>query len=97
MREMVCVSLYEDGYYEVKDIESCYSTQMCYFVKQKESGECKKGIEYFCQKDKQDLYLKKLADRMLKDVEKEISKVQKKKRRVEKIRKKILDGMKVEE
>ena len=86
MREMVEVSLYEDGCYDIRDIDSHYATQMYYISKQDaKTGECKKGIAYACQKSKKHIYLKKLTEKMLADLTKEVSEAQKKKKRMEKI------------
>ena len=49
------------------------------------TGEYKKGIAYACPKNKQHIYIKKLAEKMLADITKEVSEAQKKKKRMEKI------------
>lgn len=85
-REMVRVCLYEDGTYEVKDIESYWATQKLY-------GICDKGSyrAYNCLKGKWKYYLLKLLDTA--EIDKEIEKLQKCKRNVEKSRKKITEEL----
>jgi len=85
-REMVCVRLYEDGTYEVEDIDSRYVTQKLF-------GGCEKGMfeAYNCLKDRWQYYLLKLLSTT--EIDKEIKKLQKRKRDVEKLRKKITDEL----
>lgn len=81
-REMVCVRLYEDGTYEVNDIDSSYATQRLF-------GLCEKGTfdAYYCRKDKWRCYLLKLIDTSR--IDKEIKELQKRKRDMQKLKDKI--------
>ena len=83
---MVRVCLYEDGTYEVKDIESYWATQKLY-------GACDKGHyrAYNCLKGRWKYYLLKLLDTS--DIDKEIKELQKRKRARQKLRKKITDEL----
>ena len=85
-REMVCVRLYRDGTYEIEDIDSRYVTQRLV-------GCCDKGYfeEYHCLKSRWKYYLLKLLDTA--EIDKEIKKLQKRKRDVQKLRKKITDEL----
>ena len=82
VREMVCVRLYRDGTYEVKDIDSSYATQRL-------AGSCEKGTfdVYYCRKDKWKYYLLKLIDTSR--IDKEIKELQKRKRDMQKLKDKI--------
>ena len=81
-REMVRVCLYEDGTYEVKDIESYWATQ-------KLCGSCDKGHyrAYNCLKGRWKYYLLKLLDTA--EIDKEIKELQKRKRDMQKLKAKI--------
>ena len=81
-REMVEVILYENGTYEVKDIEADYATQrLVGWVN---------GIEcdiYYCHKNKWKTYLMKLLDTNA--IDKNIRELQKRKKAIEKLRVRI--------
>ena len=82
-REMVTVTLWEDYTYEVKDVNPAYATSK--FAGWKNGMPC---IGYYCLKTRWKNYLLKLIDP--KKIDKEIEELQRKKRRVEKLKKKIL-------
>lgn len=81
-REMVRVRLYEDGTYEIEDIESYWATQRL-------GGCCSKGFyqEYHCLKGRWKYYLLKLFDTA--KIDKEIKELQKRKRDMQKLKSKI--------
>ena len=81
-REMVRVSLYEDGNYEVKDVESYHVTQRMWGV-----YDGKHVDIYYCLKSKWKYYLLKLLS--TNDIDKQIAELKKKKRMMEKLRDKI--------
>lgn len=79
---MVSVKLYEDGTYEVKDIEPYYATLRLY-------GSCNgKHCEvYYCPKASWKKYLLKLLS--TKDIDKKIKELEKQKNKIEQLREKI--------
>ena len=81
-REMVSVRLYEDGTYEVKDIEHHYATQRL-------TGSCngKRCEIYFCPKASWKKYLLKLIS--TNDIDKEIKELEWQKKKLERLREKI--------
>lgn len=81
-KEMVSVRLYEDGTYDVKDIESYYATQrLC------GSYNGKHCEIYYCPKASWKKYLLKLLS--TKDIDKEIKELEKQKKKIERLREKI--------
>jgi len=82
-REMVVVRLYDDYTYDVEDTDPDYATSM--FCGYKNGKTC---IGYHCPKSRWKNYLLKLIDP--KKIDKEIRELQRKKRKVEKMRDKIL-------
>ena len=89
MREMVRLALYEDGTYEVKDTDSDQATQRLY-------GVDKDGRDvdvYYCRKDKWEWYLSKLLNSKVKDIDKEIKILQKKKKEMEKLKNEVLKNL----
>ena len=91
-REMVRIALYEDGTYEVKDTDQDYVTQRMY-------GVDKDGRDvdvYYCLKDKWEWYLSKLLSSKVKDIDKEIKKLQRNKKRMEKLKNWVLKNLEVE-
>ena len=85
-REMVRIRLYENGEYTVEDVEPYWATQRLYGYL---SGKRYDG--YNCKKSMWKKYLLKLLDTA--EIDKEIKKLQKRKRDVEKLRKKITDEL----
>lgn len=85
-REMVRVILYENGKYTVGDIEPYWATQRLYGY-----SNGKRYDGYNCLKSRWKYYLLKLLDTA--EIDKEIKKLQKRKRDVEKLRKKITDEL----
>lgn len=83
MREMVEVILYEDGTYEVCDIDPFYGTQ-----RMSVSRNGKRGESYFCLKGKRKHYLLKLCN--TNGIDKKIAELQKHKKKIEEIKRKIL-------
>lgn len=81
-REMVEVILYENGTYEVKDIEADSATQR--LVGWVNDSKCD---IYHCPKSKWRTYLMKLLD--TKAIDKEIRELQKRKKAIEKLRVRI--------
>lgn len=81
-REMVQVVLYEDGTYEVNDIEPYYATQQ--LVGYKNGKNCKM---YNCLKRNWKKYLMKLLD--TKDIEKQIQELQRRKKNLDILRSQI--------
>ncbi len=81
-REMVKVILYENGTYEVKDIESDYATQR--LVGWVNGSKCD---IYYCYKSKWRSYLMKLLDTSA--INKDIRELQKRKKAIEKLRVRI--------
>lgn len=81
-REMAEVVLYDDGTYELHDIESCYRTQKFYGFRNGKPANI-----YYCPKDRWREYLIKLLD--TKEIDQEIKKLNQKKKRIEKLKIKI--------
>ena len=81
-REMVSVTLYEDGTYKVEDIPDYYATQKLYGVHDGKS--CK---IYHCFKSKWKTYLLKLLS--TNDIDKQIAKLNKQKKDIIELRNKI--------
>ena len=79
---MVSVRLYEDGTYEVEDIDPGYATQRLV-------GSCNgKHCEiYFCPKASWKKYLLRLLS--TKDIDKKIKELEKQKKKIEQLREKI--------
>lgn len=82
-REMVEVILYEDGHYEVNDIESDYATQrLC-------GNYNDQHVDiYYCKKNKWKMYLLKLLS--TNEIDEQIKELQKKKERINDLRQKIV-------
>ena len=92
-REMVRLALYEDGTYKVEDLDQNYATQRLY-------GVDKDGRDvdiYFCRKDKWKWYLMKLLNSNVKDIDKEIKKLQRNKKEKEKLRDQVLKNLEVDD
>ena len=70
-REMIRLVLYEDGTVEEEPILSNRATQKAYTVK-----DGKRGIFYFCRKDKRDYYLKKLIKEEIRNNVKKITEIE---------------------
>lgn len=82
--EMVEVILYENGTYEVKDIESRYATQR--LVAWMNGSKCD---VYHCRKSKWKSYLMKLLNTNINTIDKDIRELQKRKKATEKMRVRI--------
>lgn len=85
MKEMVEVILHENGTYEVNDIDPHYATQLMY------GYDGSTGLHYRlykCPKDEWKPYLMKLLS--TEDIDKEIRKLQKQKKEMEKLKKEII-------
>lgn len=82
MREMVEVVLWDDGTYEVNIVDSNHVTQR--MVGWSGSRHFEK---YYCKKDKWKYYLMKLID--TKDIDRQIQRLKKKKKEMEKLKEKI--------
>lgn len=87
-REMVQVVLYEDGTYEVNDIEPCHATQQ--LVGYKNGKNCKM---YNCLKRNWKKYLIKLLD--TKDIEKQILELQRRKKSLDFLRSQIAQELRI--
>ena len=83
MREMVEVILYEDGTYEVRDIDPGYGTQ-----RMSVSRNGKRGESYFCLKGRWKHYLLRLCN--TNSIDKKIAELQKGKKKIEEIKREIL-------
>ena len=84
-REMVKVILFEDGTYEVNDIPNDYVTQkLCGFYNGKRCDI------YYCLKPKWKYYLLKLLSTSTRNIDKQISELQRKKENRLKLRGEIL-------
>ncbi len=81
-REMVSVSLYEDGTYDVEDINPEYATVRLYGSKNGKHCDV-----YYCPKASWKKYLLKLLS--TKDIDKKIKELEKQKKKIEKLREKI--------
>lgn len=90
MREMVEVILYDDGTYEVNGVDSRHVTQK--MVGWSGSRHLEK---YYCKKDKWKYYLMKLLD--TKDIDRQIQRLKKKKKEMEKLKEKISKEIKESE
>lgn len=88
-REMVEVTLYEDGTYTVEDADSRYATQRMYGY---HNG--KRYDSYYCFKSRWKEYLVKLLS--TKDIDREIAELKKKKRAKETLKAKILKEIEVD-
>ena len=84
-REMVAVRLFEDGTYEVNDIDSNYVTQRYY------GNRCD---TYYCSKAKWKEYLLKLCS--TERIDKQIAELTKRKKKMEKLRIKLEKELKGE-
>ena len=92
IREMVRLALYEDGTYKVEDADPDQATQRLY-------GVDKDGRDvdvYYCRKDKWEWYLSKLLNSRVKDIDKEIKKLQRNKKEMEKLKNWVLKNLEVE-
>lgn len=88
MKEMVEVILYENGTYEVNDVDPHHATQMLYGYNGSTRIHFRK---YYCPKDKWKTYLIKLLS--TKDIDKKIQKLQKQKKEMEKLKEKIIKAI----
>lgn len=88
-REMVEVTLYEDGTYTVEDIDSCCATQRLYGYNHGKDCEI-----YHCFKSRWKEYLVKLLS--TKDIDREIAELKKKKRAREALKARILREIEAE-
>ena len=89
IREMVRIALYEDGTYKVEDTDPDYATQRMY-------GVDKDGRDvdvYYCRKDKWEWYLSKLLNSKVKDIDKEIKKLQRNKKDMEELKNEVLKNL----
>jgi len=89
MREMVEVILYENGTYEVNDIDPHCATQRLY----RYNGQAKLSAKvYNCPKDKWETYLMKLIS--TKDIDRKIKELQKQKKAIENLKENIVKTLK---
>jgi len=88
-REMVEVTLYEDGTYTVEDIDSCYATQKLWGWRNDQKCE-----SYHCLKSRWKDYLVKLLN--TKDIDQEIAELKKKKRAKEALKARLLKEIEAE-
>lgn len=92
MREMVKVVLWEDGTYEVEDTYPNLGTQKMY----KYDGKTGRSAKlYICKKDKWKYYLMKLLS--TKDIDDKIRELNKKKKAMEQLKRKIAKEIKESE
>lgn len=88
-REMVSVTLYEDGTYIVEDIDSYYATQRLYGFHNGKECEI-----YHCSKSRWKEYLVKLLS--TKDIDRKIAELKKEKRAKEALKARILKEIEAE-
>lgn len=86
-KEMVEVILYEDGNYEINDIDSQYAIQRLYGVRHNMSCDI-----YHCPKSNWKKYLLKLLS--TNEIDKKIKELEKQKGKMEKLKEKITEELK---